>query len=59
MVTVDAVPTDQSVTVTYTINRAHKAVASQTCTLDELDAVRHLTGQCDREAGENHLRGHY
>ena len=34
VVTVDAVPSGQSVTVTYTINRAHKAVASQTCTLD-------------------------
>ena len=34
VVTVEAVPTDQSVTVTYTINRANKAIASQTCTLD-------------------------
>ena len=40
VVTVDAVPDGQSVTVTYTINRANKAVASQTCTLDgDVDAV--------------------
>jgi hypothetical protein len=34
VVSVSAVPSGQSATITYTINRTNKQVASQTCTLD-------------------------